>query len=85
LPRRAIRVITPAMSEPAARSARPRVNVRRPDVMQLVESEVRRHYASALVERIRAGGGELTIGETTVRLAREFGFCYGVERAIDLA
>jgi 4-hydroxy-3-methylbut-2-enyl diphosphate reductase len=24
-------------------------------------------------------------GKTTIRLAREFGFCYGVERAIDLA
>jgi len=27
----------------------------------------------------------LTVGTTTVRLARDFGFCYGVERAIDLA
>ena len=30
-------------------------------------------------------GGSLTIGNTTVRLAKQFGFCYGVERAIDLA
>jgi 4-hydroxy-3-methylbut-2-enyl diphosphate reductase len=28
---------------------------------------------------------ELTAGDTTVRLAREFGFCYGVERAVDYA
>jgi 4-hydroxy-3-methylbut-2-enyl diphosphate reductase len=27
----------------------------------------------------------LTVGNTTIRLARQFGFCYGVERAIDLA
>jgi 4-hydroxy-3-methylbut-2-enyl diphosphate reductase len=38
-----------------------------------------------LVEAIRARGGHLEIGNTTLRLAREFGFCYGVERAIDLA
>ena len=27
----------------------------------------------------------MTVGEVTVRLAKQFGFCYGVERAIDLA
>jgi 4-hydroxy-3-methylbut-2-enyl diphosphate reductase len=27
----------------------------------------------------------MTVGNTTIRLARDFGFCYGVERAIDLA
>jgi hypothetical protein len=43
------------------------------------------HYRSELVERIRAGGGVLSAGELTVKLAKEFGFCYGVERAIDLA
>ena len=37
------------------------------------------------MERIRAGGGVLSAGELTVKLAKEFGFCYGVERAIDLA
>ncbi|MDB4753665.1 4-hydroxy-3-methylbut-2-enyl diphosphate reductase [Akkermansiaceae bacterium] len=31
------------------------------------------------------GGGAMQIGNTTVRLAEQFGFCYGVERAIDLA
>ena len=64
---------------------RQRVNVRRPGVMEAVQAEVQRHYSSALVDRIRNHGGTLTIGPTTVRLARQFGFCYGVERAIDLA
>ncbi len=64
---------------------RKRVNVRRPDVMKLVQAEVEQHYRSRIVEKLRAHGGELTIGNTTVRLAKEFGFCYGVERAIDLA
>ncbi len=53
--------------------------------MELVAAEVARHYQSSVVEKIRNHGGELTVGNTTVRLAQQFGFCYGVERAIDLA
>ncbi len=53
--------------------------------MKRVQAEVEHHYKSPLVDRIRAGGGSLTVGDTQVRLAKEFGFCYGVERAIDLA
>jgi 4-hydroxy-3-methylbut-2-enyl diphosphate reductase len=63
----------------------PRANLRRPEVMDLVSAEVTRHYQSSLVQQLRTRGGILTIGNTTVHLAREFGFCYGVERAIDLA
>jgi 4-hydroxy-3-methylbut-2-enyl diphosphate reductase len=69
------------MSAPASR----RVNVRTPEVMQLVQAEVETHYRSALVDSIRKAGGILAVGNTTIRLARDFGFCYGVERAIDLA
>lgn len=53
--------------------------------MEDVQAKVLSHYRSELVEKIRANGGILTAGELTVRLAKEFGFCYGVERAIDLA
>ncbi len=63
----------------------PRVNLRTPEVMERVQAEVERHYRSSLVERIRAEAGSMKVGATTVRLAKEFGFCYGVERAIDLA
>ena len=70
--------------KPAAKK-RKRVNVRRPDVMSLVQAEVEQHYRSSIVEKIRTHGGELNIGNTTIRLAQKFGFCYGVERAIDLA
>lgn len=70
------------MSAPAAR---PRVNLRTPDVMARVQAEVESHYRSALVERIRGQGGVMRQGNTVVRLAKQFGFCYGVERAIDLA
>src|SRR5436190_12356707 len=69
----------PTISQPR------RVNVRTPEIMPLVQAEVESHYRSGIVERIRAAGGTLTVGNTTVKLARQFGFCYGVERAIDLA
>jgi len=53
--------------------------------MEKVQAEVERHYRSQIIEKLRQRGGSLTIGNTTLRLARKFGFCYGVERAIDLA
>ncbi|MCC7518072.1 MAG: 4-hydroxy-3-methylbut-2-enyl diphosphate reductase [Verrucomicrobiae bacterium] len=65
--------------------SRPKVNLRTPEVLKVVQEQVEQHYRSALVERIRAGGGRLSASGLTVRLAKEFGFCYGVERAIDLA
>src|SRR6266851_319654 len=62
-----------------------RVNLRRPDIMEAVREEVELHYRSQIVEKLRQRGGELEAGGLKVRLAKEFGFCYGVERAIDLA
>ncbi|MBV8353364.1 MAG: 4-hydroxy-3-methylbut-2-enyl diphosphate reductase, partial [Verrucomicrobia bacterium] len=53
--------------------------------MAKVQEQVQSHYRSVVVERIRANGGVLNVRDTTVRLAKQFGFCYGVERAIDLA
>ena len=53
--------------------------------MEQVKAEVVTHYRSALVEHIRANGSKFAYGKTSVSLAKEFGFCYGVERAIDLA
>ena len=66
-------------------SPAPRVNLRTPDVMSRVQAEVESHYSSELVEKIRGQGGVLQTSRTTIRLAKQFGFCYGVERAIDLA
>ena len=62
-----------------------KLNLRRPDVMEAVSAQVVAHYRSELVERLRASGGRITHGGLTIMLAKEFGFCYGVERAIDLA
>lgn len=44
-----------------------------------------RDYHSGLVEALRESGNTLRFGPVEVRLAKEFGFCYGVDRAIDLA
>jgi 4-hydroxy-3-methylbut-2-en-1-yl diphosphate reductase len=68
-----------------APSAPQKINLRRPDIMETVQAQVLSHYRSELVERIRAHGGVLAADNLTVKLAKEFGFCYGVERAIDLA
>ena len=62
-----------------------KINLRRPDIMEAVQAQVLSHYRSEIVESIRANGGVLAAGGLTVKLAKEFGFCYGVERAIDLA
>jgi 4-hydroxy-3-methylbut-2-enyl diphosphate reductase len=66
-------------------TAREKVNLRTPEVMTAVQEQVESHYRSDIVDKIRRNGGILTVGEITVRLAKQFGFCYGVERAIDLA
>lgn len=63
----------------------PKLNLRRPDIMESVQARVVEHYRSGLVDALRSTGGHITRGDLTIRLAKEFGFCYGVERAIDLA
>jgi 4-hydroxy-3-methylbut-2-en-1-yl diphosphate reductase len=68
-----------------APEVRKKINLRRPDIMEAVQAQVISHYRSEVVERIRAHGNVISAQGLTVRLAKEFGFCYGVERAIDLA
>lgn len=63
----------------------PRINLRTPEVMLEVQAKVEQHYRSSLVEKIREQGGVFSSGQTDIYLAKQFGFCYGVERAIDLA
>ena len=50
-----------------------------------IEPWLTRDYASQLVEKLRSHDYRLKVGETELVLAREFGFCYGVDRAIDYA
>ena len=42
-------------------------------------------YHSQVVEVLRANDYRLAVGPLTFRLAREFGFCYGVDRAVEYA
>lgn len=51
------------------------------EVQPVLEAE----YHSALVEEIRANGFTASWGDLTLRLAQDFGFCYGVDRAVDYA
>src|ERR1700685_1773030 len=62
-----------------------KINLRRPDIMETVQAQVLSHYRSEMVERIRAHGNVLSAWDLEIKLTKEFGFCYGVERAIDLA
>jgi 4-hydroxy-3-methylbut-2-enyl diphosphate reductase len=73
------------MSTTASPAPPQKINLRRPDIMSAVQAQVESHYRSTLVERIRASGNVLSAPGLTIKLAKEFGFCYGVERAIDLA
>jgi 4-hydroxy-3-methylbut-2-enyl diphosphate reductase len=50
-----------------------------------VRPQLRESYRSRIVDHMRTGGYLLEIGDLTFRLAREFGFCYGVERAVEYA
>jgi len=50
-----------------------------------IEGALTADYHSRVVEAIREHGYALTVGDLTFRLAREFGFCYGVDRAVEYA
>ena len=50
-----------------------------------IEGQLSADYHSGVVEAMRAGDYTLRAGSLTFRLAREFGFCYGVDRAVDYA
>ena len=52
---------------------------------EAVAGELSEAYDSRLVDRVRADGYTFTSGRLTIHLAREFGFCYGVDRAVDYA
>ncbi|HEY3934839.1 MAG TPA: 4-hydroxy-3-methylbut-2-enyl diphosphate reductase [Gemmatimonadales bacterium] len=50
-----------------------------------IEGQRAADYHSGLVDSLRAAGNRLVAGHLTFRLAQEFGFCYGVDRAVDYA
>jgi 4-hydroxy-3-methylbut-2-enyl diphosphate reductase len=55
------------------------------DLKHAVAGMLADNYHSAIVERIKAGDFIHRSGRLTIHLAREFGFCYGVDRAVDYA
>lgn len=48
------------------------------EVAQMMKDE----FTSTLVAEMRANKGMLQRGDITVKLAENFGFCWGVERAV---
>ena len=55
------------------------------DLKQAVAGLLAENYHSDLVDRIKAADHTYRAGRLTIHLAREFGFCYGVDRAVDYA
>jgi 4-hydroxy-3-methylbut-2-enyl diphosphate reductase len=55
------------------------------DMKEAVAGELAAAYHSRLVDEVRAAGFRHQKGRLTVHLAQEFGFCYGVDRAVDYA
>ena len=55
------------------------------DLKAAVAGELANNYHSALVGTIKEAGYRFQAGRLEVHLAREFGFCYGVDRAVDYA
>ena len=52
---------------------------------EAVAGELSAAYDSQLVDQVRGDDYRYRSGRITVHLAREFGFCYGVDRAVDYA
>ncbi len=52
---------------------------------EAVAGELAEAYDSRLIDQVRAADYHYTAGRLTIHLAREFGFCYGVDRAVDYA
>src|SRR3954451_19367093 len=55
------------------------------DLKHAVAAQLSENYHSELVENIKAAGFVHRAGRLTIHLAKEFGFCYGVDRAVDYA
>lgn len=50
-----------------------------------VSSEITSDYTSEIIDCFRANNFEMHLPDLDLYLAREFGFCYGVDKAIDYA
>ena len=50
-----------------------------------VASELEQDYHCELIEHLQGHDHHLKLPEVEIFLAKEFGFCYGVDRAVDYA
>lgn len=48
-----------------------------------VKGEINGHYHSQLIAFMMSNNSELKIDDTHILLAKDFGFCYGVDRAVE--
>ena len=55
------------------------------NLKKVVGPVLAQNYASEVVEKLKNLGYAARAGELTLKLAREFGFCYGVDRAVEYA
>ena len=55
------------------------------DLKHAVAGALAGDYHSAVVEQMMSSGHQYRAGRLTIHLARVFGFCYGVDRAVDYA
>jgi 4-hydroxy-3-methylbut-2-enyl diphosphate reductase len=55
------------------------------DLKDAVAGQLAASYHSDLVSRVKGAGHRYESGRLTLHLAKEFGFCYGVDRAVDYA
>ncbi|MEO8483593.1 MAG: 4-hydroxy-3-methylbut-2-enyl diphosphate reductase [Acidobacteriota bacterium] len=55
------------------------------DLKAEVAGELAQAYHSSLIDAVKNDGYVRRAGRLTVHLAKEFGFCYGVDRAVDYA
>jgi 4-hydroxy-3-methylbut-2-enyl diphosphate reductase len=55
------------------------------DLKDAVAGMLAENYHSAVIDRIKENDFTYQTGRLTIHLAREFGFCYGVDRAVDYA
>lgn len=52
---------------------------------EAIKGDLHVYYHSGILQEIKEAGYAKTYGDVTVHLAKEFGFCYGVDRAVELA
>jgi len=55
------------------------------DMKAAVAGQLADAYDSTIVDDLKNAGFQRSFGRLTIHLAREFGFCYGVDRAVDYA